>query len=95
MSYSELSVEVRRMLHAPLTPVYEEESFNIKDIEEKEDLFIPDLDCFFSRPTLLERHQLTRSKPLLTQDSYNVSSYLSLTSGSPPSSGGRWTTSDR
>jgi hypothetical protein len=37
MSYSELSVEVRRMLHAPLTPVYEEESFNIKDIEEKED----------------------------------------------------------
>jgi hypothetical protein len=37
MSYSKLPVEVRRMPHSLLTPVYEEESFNIDNIEEKDD----------------------------------------------------------
>jgi hypothetical protein len=37
MSYSKLPVEVRRTIHSLLTPVYEEESFNIKNIEERDD----------------------------------------------------------
>jgi hypothetical protein len=37
MSYSKLPVEVRHKIHSLLTPVYEEESFNIKDIEEEDD----------------------------------------------------------
>jgi hypothetical protein len=37
MSYSKLPVEVRRTIHSLLTPVYEEESFNIKNIEEEDD----------------------------------------------------------
>jgi hypothetical protein len=37
MSYSKLPVEVRCTIHSLLTPVYEEESFNIKNIEERDD----------------------------------------------------------
>jgi hypothetical protein len=37
MSYSKLPNEVRRMPHSLLTPFYEEESFNIKNIGERDD----------------------------------------------------------
>jgi hypothetical protein len=37
MSYLKLPVEVRHTIHSHLTPVYEEEFFNIKNIEERDD----------------------------------------------------------